>query len=167
MKNCPHCNTLMEDNAFYCPACGQRMSEPAAAPADNDAFYVFRRNLRHERKCWGIFGGVYLGIAIFFLAFALIYLMIGAGTEIVFAVISLVYLLCGGIFLAVAIVNKSIARKLDTYLGQIETCPDPALDRAVSVGQIVLAAIFNTLAMVFVILNHVHVKNNADLIRSR
>ena len=171
MKNCPHCNTLMEDNAFYCPACGQRMSEPAAAPADNDAFYVFRRNLRHERKCWSILGKVYLGLTIFFaLYFGVIGMALGVGIgggegSVAAGVMFLYSVLIVVLMLPVVIANFVMKRKLDGYIEQIETNPEPAKDRATNPGFIVLAALFNEVALIFVILNFIHVKRNGHRIR--
>lgn len=169
MKNCPHCNTLMEDNAFYCPACGQRMSEPAAAPADSEAFHVFRRNLRHERKCWSIAGWVWIGITAFFN----LYLFSVAGIaglaseeSLAFGIVAAMALLYDLlIFIPITAVQFVMKSKLDKYVAQIETDPEPAKRRAGSVGSIVLGALFNEVALIFVILNFIHVKRNGNRIQ--
>ncbi len=129
------------------------------------AFYIFRRNLRHERKCWSIFGKVWLGLTIFFAAFALLFLMIGIGTgESMFIFVGVEYLLLPMFLLPIVIVNMIMAKKVTGYLDELEENPNPAVERCDSVGIIVLGAIFNTLVLIFVIQNFVHVKLKKELL---
>lgn len=166
MKICPHCHTEVEETSVYCPYCGRHagIGDPDAY---RSAFHTFRRNLRHERKCWSICGGVYLGITITFAVLGLLLLFAGiAGSEAEGLLGGALELLLYALLIApVTVVNLIMKRKLDGYIEQIETDPSPAKERAKSIGMIVLAGIFNEIAMIFIILNFVHVKSNGHLIR--
>jgi hypothetical protein len=171
MKLCQHCNQSIEDTASFCPYCGQKQEAVAAsAPVQSDerekAFYVFRRNLRHERKCWSIYGKVWVGFCIFFAAFALLFLMISVATEEpALIAMSLVYFLYPILLLPIAIINLVMANKISGYLDRIETDPNPAVERCGGVWLIVLSALFNNIALIFVILNFIHVKTHEELLK--
>ena len=159
----------MDDTALFCPACGQKQ-EPVdvAAPETNSerekAFYIFRRNLRHERKCWTIFGNAYLGFTIFFGVLSAIFLpssianpyLIGIGLEYLLITVL--------VFLPFTIIAKIMASKLDRYLYYLETDPNPAVERCGAVWPIVIGALFNELSLIFIIQNFVHVKTKRDLL---
>lgn len=173
MKLCQHCTQPIEDTASFCPFCGQKQevsdvtpSAPVKTEEQEKAFYVFRRNLRHERKCWSIYGGVWLGFCIFFAAFALLFLMIAVGAEEpALVAMALVYFLYPIFFLPMAVINLVMANKISGYLDNIETDPNPAVERCGGVWLIVVSALFNNIAMVFVILNFVHVKTHGELLK--
>ena len=169
MKTCSYCNQPIEDTATFCPYCGQRQEtvEVSSTPTDEreKALYVFRRNLRHERKCWSICGGVWLGFCIFFFAFSLLYLVLAIGLKepaiaIFFPFFSLYTLL----LLPIAILNLVMSRKITGYLNTLDTDPNPAIERCEGVWLIVLSALFNNIAMIFVILNFIHVKSHKELL---
>ncbi len=166
MKVCTHCNSQIEDNASFCPYCGQRSDTmPVEDSAQSKALYTFRRNLRHERKCWSIFGGVWLGFCIFFFAFGLLYLVLGIGMEEpVLAAFFPVFSLYGLIFLPMAIINLVMSKKITGYLNQLETDPAPAVERCGGIWLIVMGALFNNIALIFIILNFIHVKTNKELL---
>lgn len=166
MKVCAYCNNQMEDTASFCPYCGQKSD---SAPVENDvrakAFHAFRRNLRHERKCWSIFGGVWLGFCIFYAAFSFLYLILGFGMkEPVIALFSPVFFLYTILFLPIAIINLVMSGKITGYLNQLETNPAPAVERCGGVWLIVMGALFNNIALIFIILNFVHVKTHRELL---
>ncbi len=166
MKFCQQCNTQMEDTASFCPYCGQRSD---TAPAENDARakarYTFRRNLRHERKCWSIYGGVWLGFCIFFFAFSLLYAALSIGLkEPALVIFFPVFFLYALLFLPFAIINLVMSSKITGYLNALETDPNPAVDRCGGVWLIVMGALFNNIAMIFIILNFIHVKTNKELL---
>ena len=165
MKICPHCHAEVEENSVYCPYCGRHagIGDPDAY---RSAFHTFRRNLRHERKCWSIAGGVHIGIVILFAVMGLLLLVAGiVGSDPTVLGGALELLIYALLLAPVAAVNLIMKRKLDGYIEQVETNPVPAKERAKSIGMIVLAAFFNEIAMIFIILNFVHVKSNGHLIR--
>ena len=172
MKTCQACHQSLEDSASFCPYCGQKqeineVSAPIQTTDEREkAFYVFRRNLRHERKCWSIFGKVWVGFCIFFAAFALLFVTISIATEEpALIAMSAVYFIYPIMFLPLAIINLVMANKITAYLDTLETDPNPAIDRCGGVWLIVLSALFNNIAMVFVILNFVHVKTHENLLK--
>ena len=169
MKTCSYCNQPIEDTAIFCPYCGQKQEtvEVSSEPADEreKALYVFRRNLRHEKKCWSIYGGVWLGFCIFFFAFALLYVFLGIGMEEpVVAALSPVFFLYSLLFLPIAIINLVMSSKITGYLNTLDTDPNPAVDRCGGIWLIVLSALFNNIALIFVILNFIHVKSKRELL---
>ncbi len=167
MKICQHCNSQMEDYASFCPYCGQRSDSAPAGTGDayEKAFHAFRRNLRHERKCWNIFGGVWIGFCAFFAGFSLLYVVLGIALEepviMAFAPVFLTYV---AVFLPLAIINLVMGKKITGYLDRLETDPAPAVDRCGGVWLIVMGALFNTIAMIFIILNFVHVKTHSAIL---
>ncbi len=170
MKPCQFCNQPIEQAALFCPYCGQKqetaeVSAPVQTDERENAFYVFRRNLRHERKCWSIYGGVWLGFCIFFFAFSLLYIALGIGLkEPALALFSPFFFLYVLLFLPIAIVNLVMSRKITGYLNTLDPDPNPAIDRCGGVWLIVLSALFNNIALIFVILNFIHVKTHKELL---
>lgn len=169
MKTCLSCNQPIEETATYCPYCGQKQEtvEVSSAPSDEreKALYVFRRNLRHERKCWSIFGGVWLGFCIFFFGFSLLYLALAVGLKApALAAFSPIFLIYTLIFLPLAIISLVMSQKITGYLNQLEIDPNPAVERCGGVWLIVMGALFNEIALIFIILNFIHVKRNKDLL---
>ncbi|MBO5214046.1 MAG: zinc ribbon domain-containing protein [Clostridia bacterium] len=170
MKSCQFCNQPIEQAALFCPYCGQKQeTAEVSAPVQTDeresAFYVFRRNLRHERKCWSIFGKVWLGFCIFFAALPLLFFILAAATEspeLIF--MGVAYGFYPLLLLPVAIVNLVMSRKITGYLNTLETDPNPAVDRCGGIWLIVLSALFNNIALIFVILNFIHVKTHKELL---
>ncbi|MBO5247725.1 MAG: hypothetical protein J6B54_00295 [Clostridia bacterium] len=182
MKTCPFCNQSIEESDIFCPHCGQKQeTQQTAAPAQSDereqvqttasvqsderekALYIFRRNLRHERKCWSIFGGVYLGFSIFFFAFSLLYLVLAVGLKTAaLAAVFPVFFLYGILILPIAIIGLVMSSKITGYLNELETNPNPAVERSGSVWLIVMGALFNNIALIFIILNFIHVKTHKE-----
>lgn len=170
MKTCQHCNQSVEDSVSFCPYCGQKQEplEPSAPEHTNEkekAFYIFRRNLRHERKCWSIVGKVWVGICIFFAALALLLLTVAvAAEEPALLAMSMAYFIYPLIFLPITIINLVMAKKITAYLENLESDPNSAVDRCGGVWLIVLGALFNEISLIFIIMNFVHVKTNKALL---
>lgn len=107
--------------------------------------------LKHERLCWKIFGFVWLG-------YAALFTIIGFFAPVVFLYVALMYVPLG-------IINFKMIGKVDYYMNTLYTDCEPVVKRCSSVGMIVFGAIFNTIAMIFIIINFVNVKSNADTLR--
>lgn len=163
MKVCVHCNHTIEEDAMFCPHCGNRISDNSKEKAT--CLHHLRRNLRHERKCWNIFGGVWLGFSIFFFLFSLLYIGIGVGLETPeLALFSPIFFLYTILFLPIAIINLVMANKITGYLNKLDTDLKPAVERCEGIWLIVMGVLFNTIAMIFIIVNFVHVKSNRELL---
>lgn len=65
------------------------------------------------------------------------------------------------VFAAIGIVNIVMCSKLKKYRAALSTDCSKGIRHASSVGSIVFAAFFNTVALVFVIINFVFMKNNS------
>lgn len=157
----------MEDTAQFCPYCGSKSEESQQQSVERaKAFYTFRRNLRHERKSWKIFGGVWLGVSIATCFFPLIFLLMGfALQEPAFLLMGFIYFIYPLCFLPPAIVSLIMGKKITGYLDNLDTDPNPAVDRCGGVWLIVMGALFNNLALVFIIMNFIHVKTYRHLLK--
>lgn len=109
-----------------------------------DSLYA---RLKNERLCWKIFGFVWIGYAVMFT-------LLAVASEMVLILYPLfLYLPC-------AIVSFIMAKKVNGYINTLYTDCSSAVERCGSVGTIVLGALFNTVAMIFIIINFVNVKSN-------
>ena len=125
------------------------------------------RLLRWERKAWSITGKVMLIVGIVFAAlFFLLGIVFAAiGDDVaVFSVIYFVYALVFGLmFIAIGIVNTKAAGKIDQYTDTLFKDFRAAYKRCGSIGMIVLCYIFNSVSLVFFVINFVRMKTNRDL----
>lgn len=71
-----------------------------------------------------------------------------------------VYITIGAMFLAIAIVNLVMAKKVGKYRKSLYTDCTDALDHSTSVGSIVMGAIFNEYALIAIIINFIVTKKN-------
>ncbi len=106
--------------------------------------------LKNERLCWKIFGFVWLGYAALF-------------TVLAFAAFPII--LYNLLFVPFAIISFKMIGKVDYYMNTLYTDCTPTVDRCGSVGMIVFGAFFNTVAMIFIIINFVNVKSNEKTLR--
>ena len=124
------------------------------------------RLLRWERKAWSISGKVFLIVGIVFAAlfFLLGILMIALseGSEVAaFGAVFFTYaLVFGCMFVAVGIVNLKAAGKIPQYTDTLYRDFRAAHKRCNSIGMIVFGYFFNTIALVFYVINFVRMKTN-------
>ncbi len=80
------------------------------------------------------------------------------------AVINLVagssLLICGALFLPVAVINLIMIGKTQRYINGLYKDCGEAVKRASSVGMIVFSALFNEIAMIFIIINFVNARRH-------
>ena len=174
MAFCRRCGREIADSALTCSYCGTPTGVTAqvyqSKPQD-DFLSVLQHRLNNERKCWKIGAFVFLGCAILYFilgilggaAFSLTgdesATVIGAAYATVFCIVSL---LC---FVPLCIVNFVMAKKAAYYRDCVYSNTNEAVQRCASVGTIVLAGLFNEIALIFVIINFVNCKKYQSRLR--
>lgn len=125
------------------------------------------RLLRWERKAWSIAGKVYLITGIVFAALFFLFGIIFAATGEDMAPFSAFFftfaLEFGIIFIAVGIVNIKAAGKIPQYTDTLYKDFRAAHKRCNSIGLIVVAYLFNQVALVFYVINFVRMKTNKEM----
>ena len=126
------------------------------------------RLLRWERKAWSISGKVYLIMGIVFAAlfflFGIIFSAFGEELIALGVVFFMYALLFGLLFIALGIVNLKAADKIPQYTDTLYKDFRAAHARCGSIGMIVFCYFFNTISLVFFIINFVRMKTNKAMI---
>ena len=166
MKYCIKCGTDLSDEAQFCSGCGSAVGDIEAEK--RECIEDFRRFLKWERFGWRLFGIIFLVYSLIVLICA-VGIIIAAGMtgysyRLDMAVVGIMYGLIGLLILPVAIVNLVMAKKAGEYREDLDHDPKSVIERCGSVGLIVLAAFFNSLALVFIIINFVRTKTNKHII---
>lgn len=180
MKFCETCGRALPEHASFCEHCGA--PQPAwaaqppvqqAAPAPDETSRLLtqmRKLLRAEHLAWKIAAIVntcLLGLATFFVLLllavgfpfeeffeALFDSLHGADVDISLSMGSLASTVPG------IIVGYIMAAKTGRCWQRMHTDPQEAIDHCGSVGSIVLGALFNEVALIFIIINFVRCKCN-------
>lgn len=183
MKTCWNCHTANVDEAGYCASCGADLSTGALAE-EKRFLDDCRRSLGHERRALRIVGIVFIVFcAIMMLMLLLMFLNEaatvsfiiddvgdGAADDIAFAgaavfMLALIYLFVYfAVFLASGIVNLVSASRTGKMLDMVYTDLSAVNKRNGSAKRIVFAAFFNTIAMIFIIINFSRLKKNSALV---
>ena len=125
------------------------------------------RLLRWERKAWSITGKVMLIVGIVFAAlfFLLGIIFAAIGDDMVFfASFFITFALEFGLmFIAMGIVNSKAAGKIDQYTDTLFQDFRAAYKRCGSIGMIIFCYFFNTISLVFFVINFVRMKTNKDM----
>ncbi len=145
-----------------------------------------KRNFRREQKAYRIFSIIYIVLIAIYLLLGVLVLALGvngsgSGTVIINgntvtdpAVVNaffIIWLICWFsallfVFLPIAIIGLVAANRINNYLGTIDENVRPSRKRAAAIGMIVFSAIFNQIAMIFVIMNFVYVKKRKAILDS-
>ena len=177
MKFCNNCGKELIEGTSFCPECGAPVVNEATTDASADDFAIrqekdcldnFHRFLRYERTAWRVGAIVMLVVKILFIFLGSLIASIGAidmgydtpADEFMFATMGVMYILCGLLYLPIVIINFVMVSKTKSYMSTLYNDVSPTVSRCGSVGMIVLGAFFNTIAMIFIIINFVRVKNN-------
>jgi len=174
---CSKCGSTLDGNERFCSVCGNETGKTCNNGSDikKQKAETLARLFRWERKAWKIASIVFLAFAIFFIfVFILAAAVTGIGaaaggsdSEAAFGFLSVYFFTYGfvfsSIFLAIAIVGFVSVSKIDKCTENMDTDIAPAFEKANSVGSIVLAALFNEIALVFVIIKFVYVKSNRSV----
>lgn len=185
---CHHCGTALKTvvpEAEEAPVVEEVVAEapvsqpvvPAAVPDDSEAIAEEKefleqthRLLRWERKAWSISGKVALILGIVFAAlFFLIGVIAAAATggEGGFAgfVVMFIYaVIYGGMLITIGIVSLVAANKIPQYTDTLYKDFRAANKRCNSIGLIVFSYFFNTIALIFFVINFARMKSNQKLI---
>ena len=183
MKYCTKCGTQLNDDSNFCHACGaQEGSVPAQTitytqncdDSEQKSFLdSFFNMLRWERNFWMIGAILFLvGFVLFLLGFIV---FTAAGSilsdemlyeeEFVISIGAIMYLLFALFaYLPISIVNFVMTSKARKYRDMVNHDLDTVVKRCDSIGLIVLGAMFNQPALIFIIINFVRVKTNKKLI---
>ena len=185
MKFCEFCGRQLPDHASFCEICGaqQPAFQPARAvpspiprpvPDEGTQFLEqMRKTLRGEHLAWKIAAIVntcLLGLAV---SFVLVLLALdfpfGEFFEELFGRlagenVSINFSFPVSSTLPGIIIGFIWAAKTKRAYRCIGSYPRPAIDHCDSVGSIILAALFNEVALIFVIINFVRCKSNKALI---
>lgn len=145
-------------------------AEPVVLPANTDKDIQEEKKfledthkfLRWEKKAWSIAGKVMLIVGIVFAALFFLLGIILAATEsaapgIMMFVYAVIY---GVMFIAIGIVNLKAADKIPQYTDTLYKDFRAAYKRCTSIGMIVFNYFFNTIALVFFVINFVRLKSN-------
>lgn len=187
---CASCGSALGGDSYESVTYPAYSGNSTLTSEEREVIEGMKRNFRREKKSFkiiSIIGIVCMSIyACFVLLFAVLFILAGstgtwstysslnlasvdpgtAGTYVVslaMIIYCIVYLV---MLLPVFIVGLVAAKKIDYYLTTIDNDIEPSRKRATAVGMIVFSAIFNNIAMIFVILNFVYAKRNAKVIES-
>ena len=175
---CSKCSAQIPDNSKFCGVCGapvqttygQTSYTPPVAKEytlaeEKESLDNFARFFKYERLAWKIEGIVMLVISCLFAGLGFIFFMATIAEEF-FAGVGAIYMLYGLLFLPVAIVNLKMVSRAEHYMNIVYTDAAAVEERAGNVGMIVLAAFFNSIALVFIIMNFVRSKTEKDVLKS-
>ena len=178
MKYCMHCGQVMPDSAPVCGRCGYGATEHGATPppapqydaaADRAVLDQVRVGLRHERTAWRVGGIIWCVFTGLFLLFAVWFFLLSeefpyhSDDNILMRAYTILYVIMAVMaYLPCAIVGFVMTSKCNRYLNNFSGNPGAAVQRCGNVGFIVLGALFNTIAMIFVIINFVRCKSNRE-----
>lgn len=126
------------------------------------------RFLKYERTAWKVTAIVFLVFTVFFVAFGLIFMGIFSQYDDVSMAIGgslgLIYIVLGFVYLPISVIGFIMAGKCTKYMNVVYTDIKTVTDRTSSIGMLVFTALFNTIAMIFFIINFVKTRSNAQII---
>lgn len=159
MINCPKCGAQIAEAASFCPSCGERIA-PVTKQDLSETLNIFKANFRREKIAWMIAAIVITALTLLMtlLAFLMIFIGLSVTDDEAILAMGLVYLLYPILFSPIIIVNWVMTVKAGRYERTVMDDPAGAVERAGSVGIIVVSALFNNIAMIFVIINFVYAK---------
>lgn len=158
MINCPKCGMQIAETASFCSFCGERIA-PVTKEDLTETLNIFKANFRREKISWMIAAIVISAITLLLTMFAFLMIFIGITTaEEAFLAMGIVYLLYPILFAPIIVINWVMTVKAGRYESTVTDDPAGAVERAGNVGIIVVSALFNNIAMIFVIINFVYAK---------
>lgn len=169
MSFCPNCQKENVQGSAFCNYCGTPLNAANAVDEEQDFIDTTYRILRWERNAWKISGiallifGIVFGVLFFI--FGIVFSAIGEEIAFVFSSVFFTYsFVFGGVFIACGIVSLISAKKIPFYLNSMYNDFSMAFKRCDNVGMLILTIFFNSIAMVFFIINFVRMKANRNTI---
>lgn len=171
MRYCTNCGAELEEYARFCPICGATIGATPAPDysaerelAEEKEFLdATCRFLKYERIAWKVLGIIMLVLGCIYSVLALI-MAFGFMADSDAAAAAVALFIAASIFLAPAIIGLIKASRIGRYMENIYDDPISALNCTGSVGSIVLAAFFNEIALIFVIINFARTKSNDKIV---
>ncbi len=182
---CKCCGAQLNEQDAFCTVCGMKNERPAPVQNENNvpvgneslvpmeentpnqAFDTMFRMFKYERLAWKIVGIVYSLLGGLYALLGILYLVLGGIISIDDYYVGTLLFTYGFMFFAVAIsfgvvgvFGLVMINKVQRYMNEMSFNIRPAIIRANSVGMIVLGALFNQVAMIFIIINFVFAKTN-------
>lgn len=176
MITCPKCGNPIDDGKKFCPDCGASLpgefNDANTSSADKTVLDTTVRFLRYERTSWIIGGIVLIFCTVLYILLGLLFFAVGLAARSdnelgLYSAIPLFYFSISVVWLSLiaylplAIVNFAAVKRINMYINTIYSDASIARKRCSSVGMIVFAAIFNQIALIFIIINFVRTKRNA------
>ncbi|MBQ6819222.1 MAG: zinc ribbon domain-containing protein [Clostridia bacterium] len=177
MSYCRNCGSAIGEQDRFCPTCG--VEAPVAVPVQDvpctdpvadqtqQALTLMQRMFKYERLAWKIGGIIYTVLGAFWGIYVLLFGVLGVaamfdepgmgGVLFVYAWLFVIYVL---LFVSVGVFNLMMVKRAHRYMTEMTNNLRPALVRAGAVGMIVLSALFNNIAMIFIIINFVNARSN-------
>ena len=169
---CHKCGNELNGDSHFCRYCGAATEQLNDTQEEQEFLDTTHRLLRWERKAWNILGtylfigGIVIVALCSILGFMDLVLAVegdntGAGT----IALSAIYGLIGILYIGWGALHKIAAGKINQYLDNLYNDFKPTEDRCGSIGMIVFAYFFNSIALVFFIINFVRMKTNKSIIQ--
>ncbi len=173
MKYCIQCGQVMPDHAQFCAACGAASAPttstaPTEEAEERSCLDNLRSMLRGEYLAWCISTWVLLGFTVLLVLFFCLFSAVFSSymepglpeLGLLFALFALYLLVLLTPCIVVGFVMTSRSRY---YLAHVYDRPEEVLARCGHAGIIVLGAFFNTIALVFIIINFVRCKTRRQV----
>lgn len=174
MSFCSNCGGRIPEGAAFCGYCGASaentgyvapyLNENELFKEEQEFFNMTRNLLRWEKKAWLIVGGVFLAMGIafglFFFGFGALFLVMD---DYDLSMLSLMYFFYGvlivSVYIPTAICSICGGNRIKHYLDVMETDFAAVQKRCTSGGMIAFCVCFNTIAMVFYLINFTKFKS--------
>lgn len=189
MKYCCYCGTGISEDAKYCSKCGAAVMSAQNVCSNSHTYEENEQMRAAEQKCLDELSAKMKHESLTFLIVGLVILVVSvvlviSGGLMGETVLSMqngyyyyydqtvleLYNFLGGIFVyggfgyaAIGVFNLIYAKRLRRYASVIYTDCTSAVNQAGSVGTIVLGALFNNIALIFIIINFIYVNKNKDV----
>ena len=165
MIRCSSCGNDIPDTSKFCGICGAPVNNvDVGIYKEKECLDNFYRFLKYERLSWKIGAIVwFVCMGLFGVIGLLLTVVSGDGMA---AIIGIEYMVLGIFYLPIAIVNLKMIAKTEHYMSIVYNDVNSVTERCGNAGMIVLGAFFNTVAMIFIIINFTRTKTNRAEIQS-
>ena len=175
---CEKCGSYIEDDSKFCPVCGEAVSAAAASAAaanpdsptnpvlQDECMKSLYNNFRREKLVWTICGIVLTVCCAIMLFCGAVLAANGAFAAYDeysvgdFDVNGISRDIHDNISGPAAVINLIMIGKTQRYINGLYKDCGEAVKRASSVGMIVFSALFNEIAMIFIIINFVNARRH-------